>query len=146
MLFRSDLDKAIDQLVYIAVGDEQSFIEDGKSYEEKLNRFKAFWKTKDPTPNTIENEVFNEYYRRISFSNEKFKTYMEGWKTDMGMVYILLGPPNNVERHPFEYDSKPYEIWEYYTLNRSFVFVDETGFGEYRLANRVFGDWFRYRQ
>jgi GWxTD domain-containing protein len=142
----TDLDKAIDQLVYIAVGDEQSFIEDGKSYEEKLNRFKAFWKTKDPTPNTIENEVFNEYYRRISFSNEKFKTYMEGWKTDMGMVYILLGPPNNVERHPFEYDSKPYEIWEYYTLNRSFVFVDETGFGEYRLANRVFGDWFRYRQ
>ncbi len=142
----TDLDKAVSQLVYIAVGNEQSFIEDAENYDEKLNRFKAFWKTKDPTPNTVENEVFNEYYRRISFSNEKFKTYMEGWKTDMGMVYILLGPPNNVERHPFEYDSKPYEIWEYYTLNRSFLFVDETGFGEYRLANRVFGDWFRYRQ
>ncbi len=142
----TDLDKAVSQLVYIAVGDEQSFIEESKDYEEKLNRFRAFWKAKDPTPNTIENEVFNEYYRRIAYSNEKFKTYMEGWKTDMGMVYILLGPPNNVERHPFEYDSKPYEIWEYYTLNRRFLFVDETGFGEYRLANRVFGDWFRYRQ
>lgn len=142
----TDLDKAISQLVYIATGGEQSFIEEGNTYEEKLNRFKAFWKAKDPTPNTVENEVFNEYYRRIAFSNENFKTYMEGWKTDMGMVYILLGPPNNVERHPFEYDSKPYEIWEYYTLNRSFLFVDETGFGEYRLANRAFGDWFRYRQ
>lgn len=142
----TDLDQAISQLVYIASSSEQSFIEEGTTYDEKLNRFKAFWKAKDPTPNTAENEVFNEYYRRIAFSNEKFKTYTEGWKTDMGMVYILLGPPNNVERHPFEYDSKPYEIWEYYTLNRSFVFVDETGFGEYRLANRIFGDWFRYRQ
>ena len=61
----------------------------------------------------------------------------------MGMIYIVLGPPDNVDRHPFEYDSKPYEIWYYYDINRSFYFLDETGFGDYRLLNRNY-DWFRY--
>lgn len=142
----TDLDKAINQMSYIAGSGDLDFIEEGKDYQEKLTRFKAYWKAKDPTPNTEENEVFNEYYRRVAYANEKFKQYYEGWKTDMGMVYIILGPPNNVDRHPFEYDSKPYEIWEYYTINKSFLFVDETGFGEYRLYNRAYGDWFRYRQ
>ena len=142
----TDLDKAIDQMMYIATDDDKDFIEEATTYEEKLNRFKAYWKTKDPSPNNEENEVFNEYYRRVAYTNEKFKHYYEGWKTDMGMVYIILGPPNNVERHPFEYDSKPYEIWEYYSINKSFLFIDESGFGEYRLANRAYGDWFRYRQ
>ena len=62
------------------------------------------------------------------------------------MIYIVLGPPNNVERHPFEYDSKPYEIWYYYGINQQFYFVDDTGFGDYRLLNFNYGDWYRYRQ
>lgn len=62
----------------------------------------------------------------------------------MGMVYVTLGSPNNVERHPFEYDSKPYEVWDYYDINRRFVFVDQTGFGDYRLVTPFFGEY-RYR-
>ncbi len=62
------------------------------------------------------------------------------------MVFIILGPPNNVDRHPFEYDSKPYEVWEYYNLSKNFVFVDETGFGDYRLVTPMYGDFYRYRQ
>jgi len=75
-----------------------------------------------------------EYYRRVDFANANFGTFIEGWKTDRGMVYIVLGPPNDIERHPFEAGSKPYEIWSYYTINREFVFVDYSGFGEYRLV------------
>ncbi len=61
------------------------------------------------------------------------------------MVFIILGSPDNIDRHPFEYDSKPYEVWQYYDLNHSFVFVDETGFGDYRLTTPLYGDLFRYR-
>jgi len=53
----------------------------------------------------------------------------------MGMIYILFGPPNSVDRHPFDIDSKPYEVWYYYQKDRQFMFVDETGFGDYRLMN-----------
>lgn len=139
-----DLEKASDQMIYIAGPDEIDFIQDGKDFAEQLDRFMQFWEKKDPTQGTPENEVFNEYYRRIEFANKNFKQMLEGWRSDMGMVYVTLGSPNNVERHPFEYDSKPYEVWDYYDINRRFVFVDQTGFGDYRLVTPFFGEY-RYR-
>ena len=142
----NDLDKAVKQMVYIATNSEIDEIEETEDYEEKLNKFQAFWKTKDPNPNTKENPVFIEYYRRVAYADEQFKNYVEGWRTDMGMIYILLGPPSNVDRQPVALSSKPYEVWEYYEINRRFVFVDETGFGDYRLLNPVYGDWYRFRR
>jgi len=139
-----DLEKAADQMIYIAGPSEISYIQDGKDFTEKLARFMEFWDKKDPTQGTPDNEVFNEYYRRIEFANKNFKQMLEGWRSDMGMVYITLGTPNNIERHPFEYDSKPYEIWDYYDINRRFIFVDQTGFGDYRLVTPFFGEY-RYR-
>lgn len=141
----SDMNKAVAQLVYIASASEMNHIEDASNEEEKIKRYLEYWKKKDPSPNTEENEIFNEYYRRIAYANEKFSHYTEGWKTDRGLVFITLGPPSNVDRHPFEYDTKPYEVWDYYDLNRSFVFVDETGFGDYRLITPLHGDLYRYR-
>jgi GWxTD domain-containing protein len=140
-----NIDGAIDQLIYIANPDEIDYMENGKDEEEKSKRFLEFWKTKDPSPGNDENEVFQEYYGRVNFANEQFSHYREGWQSDRGMVFIILGPPNNVDRHPFEYDSKPYEIWEYYELNRSFTFLDDSGFGDYRLITPMYGDLFRYR-
>ena len=140
-----DLDKAVDQLVYIATPSEINYVEDAGTQKEKIERYLEFWKKKDPTPNTEENELFNEYYRRVAYANENFSHYVEGWRSDRGMVFIILGSPNNVDRHPFDLESKPYEVWQYYELNRSFVFVDETGFGDYRLVTPLYGDDFRYR-
>ncbi len=141
----ADLDVAVEQLIYIATPDELDKIENASTKEEKIKAFLEFWKTKDPTPNTEENEIFNEYYRRVAYANESFSHYQKGWRTDRGMVFIILGPPNNVDRHPFDYDSKPYEIWEYYDLNKRFIFLDETGFGDYRLITPLYGDDYRFR-
>lgn len=63
----------------------------------------------------------------------------------MGMVFIILGTPSNIDRHPFELDSKPYEIWHYYEINRQYVFVDYTGFGDYRLVTPFYGDVNKFR-
>ncbi len=140
-----DLDKAVDQLVYIATPSEMDHIEEAENRDNKVERYLEFWKKKDPTPNTEENELFNEYYRRVLYANENFSHYIEGWRSDRGMVFIILGSPNNIDRHPFDLESKPYEVWQYYELNRSFVFVDETGFGDYRLVTPLYGDDFRFR-
>ena len=139
----TNLDNAIEQMAFIASADIRDDMLESETYEEKLEKYKAFWKMKDPSPNSTQNEVLTEYYRRVSYANKKFKHYYEGWRTDMGMIYIVLGPPDNVDRHPFEYNSKPYEVWYYYDINQSFYFIDETGFGDYRLLNRDY-DWFRY--
>jgi len=141
----TDLGKAIDQLIYIANPDEIHKIENAKTNEDKAKYFMEFWKSKDPTPDSEDNRVFEEYYKRVAYANENFSNYTEGWRSDRGMVLILLGIPDNIDRHPFEYYSKPYEIWQYYDLNRSFTFLDETGFGDYRLTTPLSGDLYRFR-
>ena len=141
----TNLDQAINELVYIASQDELDYIKSAPNRAEEIKRFAEFWKKKDPAPNDEENQAFDEYYNRISYANDHFSHYMEGWKTDMGMVYIVLGKPDNVEHHPFDPDSKPYEVWEYYDLNQSIYFMDYTGFGDYRLMNPSAFDYVRSR-
>jgi len=144
----TDLDKAIDQMVYIASPEDISYIEDAPDQMEKAKRFVAYWGKYDSNPADAYNPVFNEYYSRVEMANANFTTYsLEGWRSDRGMVFIILGSPDNIERHPFEYYAKPYEIWQYYNLNRSFLFVDNTGFGDYRLdpSTPLYGDLYRFR-
>ncbi len=141
-----DLDKAVEEMIYIASPEELDFIKEAKTYDEKLSRFLAFWEKKKPNPKIDENPILYEYYRRIEYANKHFKGFGAGWHSDMGMIYVTFGPPSYVERHPMDPDSKPYEIWEYYDFNRSFVFLDQTGFGDYRLVNPDYSRWPGYRQ
>jgi len=140
-----DIDLAIEQCVYIANTDELDEMKAGKTKDERLKRFVKFWKKIDPSPNANRNEIMIEYYERIRVANERYSHYTSGWKTDMGMVYIIYGNPGNIERHPFDADSKPYEIWTYYDINRQYIFVDNTGFGDYRLQTPIWDDRTRLR-
>jgi len=140
-----DVDIAIEQIQYIANPGEIDIINEAETSEEKRRRFLEFWKKRDPNPNTARNEAMEEYYSKVEYANKHFRHYIEGWRTDMGMVYIIFGAPNNVDRHPFDIDSKPYEVWSYYDLNHQFVFVDETGFGDYRLLTPIWEVWQRPR-
>lgn len=135
-----DLDIAIDQLMYIATSEELSYIRKAKTFEERERRFLKFWKDKDANPDISNNKKIKEYYNRIKIANTKYSHYVDGWKTDMGMVYIIYGNPSNIDRHPFDSDAKPYEIWDYYDLNKRFIFVDYSGFGDYRLITPIYDD------
>ncbi len=127
-------DRAVDLLRYVALDKELKELRETKGKEERIKKWRDFWKSKDPTPDTPENELMEEYYKRIKYANEHFGIYdKEGYKTDMGLVYIKFGPPDEVDRHPFELDVRAYQIWYYYRLNRKFLFVDVNGYGEYEL-------------
>lgn len=128
-----DLDLAVEQMRYVARQTDIDQIRAGETPEDRRLRFLEFWNKRDPDPQTTRNELMEEYYHRIEYANRNFTHYLEGWRTDRGMVYIRFGAPENIERHPFETNSRPYEVWHYYNLNYEFVFVDETGFGDYRL-------------
>lgn len=133
----TDLDKAVEYLTYIASGKEIRKMLASEN-EEKRQLFTSFWKKRDPSPESEVNELMIEYYKRIKFTNDNFASFQDGWKADMGMVYILYGTPNDIERHPFNINSKPYEVWYYYDLNRNFVFQDDNGFGDYKLVTPMF--------
>lgn len=38
----------------------------------------------------------NIYYERVEMANLLFSSYKAGWKTDRGMIYIVMGPPDIV--------------------------------------------------
>ncbi len=60
-----------------------------------------FWKTRDPRPETTENEVREEFEKRVAFADAQLsQDETRGSLTDRGMVFVLLGPPTWVGRRP----------------------------------------------
>ncbi len=43
-------------------------------------------------------EVIRKYYNRVQDANYYFTSYLEGWKTDRGMIYLIFGSPNVIYR------------------------------------------------
>ncbi len=128
-----DTKKAVSKLSLIASSTELDSIRNARTDKEKLSLWENFWRRRDPSPGTVENEARDEYYRRIRWANEHLSGLLPGWTSDRGQTYILYGEPDEIEAHPFELNSKPYEVWYYYQLDKEFIFVDKTGFGDYIL-------------
>ena len=129
-------------MAYIARPSElQAF--DAMNPTGKRNFMMQFWKDRDPSPGTPENEFKDEHLRRMNFANQRFsvgfKNRTDGWRTDQGRVYIVYGPPDQIDRFPFTSGREAAEKWSYESLPSQgaayFLFVDETGFGEYRLVH-----------
>ncbi len=125
---------SLEVLRYIADDTEQQEMSRLTTEEERRAFWDAFWKKRDPTPDTPRNEAMEEFYKRVQYANQHFGTGGPGWKSDMGRIYIKYGPPDEVERHPFNFDRPPEEIWYYYRDRWTFVFVDRDGFGRYELV------------
>ncbi len=131
-----NLDDAVALLHYIA---DRSFIERlvNAPRDERRALWEQFWREKDPTPSTPRNEFYEEHIRRFNYADNAFRTNMsEGWRTDRGRIYILHGPPDEIDSQGMEIDRDPTEIWYYTSSGRTFVFVDRTGFGDYTLVSQ----------
>lgn len=152
-------------------GEQESFLE-------------KFWKERDPSPATAENEARLEFVRRLEYANLTWSRSGRGKGifTDMGRAYIRHGDPDeilrqiipagdqtlaqlvqeitasedrsatHVQRRGLGADVRPFEVWVYQgartrpitatvgsdveskTMKRLlFLFVDEQGYGDYRL-------------
>lgn len=128
-------------MAYIArPGEMETF--NALSTTGKANFMAQFWKDRDPTPETPVNEFRDEHLRRLNFANDKFsvgfKDRSDGWRSDQGRVYIIYGPPDQIDRFPFTSGREAAEKWTYESLQNQgsvyFLFVDENGYGDYLLA------------
>ena len=134
-----DVEIAINQMKYILSNEERKELKTGlKKDKEKL--FYQLWKRRDPTQSTEHNELMEEYYKRVEYVNEHFSGWQPGWETDRGMIYILFGPPDEIQRtNPAAGNSTVYQIWNYLKVSKQFVFRDQNGFGDYRLDTPFMG-------
>ena len=81
-----------------------------------------------------------EYYGRVWYANEHFDAWQPGWETDRGMIYILFGPPDEIQRtNPSTSNASLFQVWSYYKISKQFVFKDQNGFGDYHLDTPFLG-------
>ncbi len=142
----------LEEVVPYIVTDAEKKIFLSLSTEEERGAFIVnFWKKRDPNPATPENEFKLEYYKRIALSNKFFGTSgLEGWRSDRGKIFILLGPPQDIQRDSYPSGSSftssqgPTETWNYWDLpnprlpyNLELVFVDKFGTGNFVFDNSI---------
>ena len=141
-----------EDVVYIITDEEKTAFKRLATDEEREQFIEQFWLRRDPTPDTEENEFKEEHYRRIAYSNDHYASGIPGWKTDRGRIYIVYGPPDEIESHPSggtyerpmeegggETSTYPFEQWRYRYLegigtNIIIEFVDPTMSGEYHMT------------
>jgi GWxTD domain-containing protein len=141
-----------EDVTYIITDEERQAFKRLQTDEERDQFIEQFWLRRDPTPDTIENEFKEEHYRRIAYANERYASGIPGWKADRGKIYIMYGPPDEVESHPSggsyerpmeegggQTSTYPFEKWRYRYLEGigndiNIEFVDTTMTGEYRMT------------
>jgi len=136
------IDELVEQLSCIAGNDELKAIRQIDPSRRRA-RIDDFWRSKDPTPATPENELMDEYYRRVKFTEVSFSlSDANGWQSSRGQVYIRFGPPDSIRQVKNDYPTPAYQIWEYAELKKRFVFA-EVGQGAYQLLDPMsFNDRF----
>jgi len=128
-----NLDQALEQMVYIYSAEERKEYRNIKD-NEKESFFKKIWAKRDPDRKTKENELLEEYFKRVSFADSQFSRGSSlGWRSDMGMIYILFGKPDEISRNSNIQGTYNVETWYYNNINKNFVFIDRNGFGNYQL-------------
>jgi GWxTD domain-containing protein len=124
-----------EDVAYIITGGERQTFQHLNTDAEREQFIQEFWSRRNPAPGQTENPLKEEHYRRIAFANEHFGAGITGWKTDRGRVYIVLGPPDEIESHSA---NPPKELWRYTYVNGvghlELEFADPSLTGEYRLS------------
>ena len=141
-----------EDVAYIITDEERKAFKQFNTDEEREQFVEQFWLRRDPTPDTVENEYKEEHYRRIAYANEHFASGAPGWKLDRGRIYIMFGPPDEIDSHPSggtyerpvaegggETTTFPFEDWRYRYIEGigndiMIEFVDTSMTGEYHMT------------
>jgi len=100
-------------LIYLSTKDE---IDKLVNAEDVRAAFEGFWLDLAKSE-SVAKMIIKRYYDRIEEANVRFTNYKEGWKTDMGMIFIIVGPPDEV------YVSEEKESWYYKNPGKNQIVV-----------------------
>src|SRR5437867_1091551 len=132
---------------YLLTKDEDDSFRALSTDEDRAAFIQRFWASRDPIGSTPENEYRALFYSRVNDANHLFTDSTKpGWKTDRGKIFILLGPPDDLEQELVRDDFVPDSIiWTYRNPPGGeridalpVVHFTKDATGEYRLSNDVF--------
>lgn len=103
-------------LVYLTTSQEYQNINVSPDPKKSLDQF---WLALHNGNQLVAKKNIKSLYRKVEDANSLFSNYKEGWKTDKGMVYIVMGLPDNIKH------LKDKEVWVY-TRNAKFSEINFT--------------------
>ncbi len=134
---RDDYETVLDQLELVATHAELEVLKAATTPDSRIEAWRLFWESRDPTPGSADNEAREEFYRRLEYVNGAFGVLRkDGWRTDRGRTYVKYGSPDEINYEVMPLSTGAWEVWYYNNYGgepRRFVFLDEIGDGDYRL-------------
>jgi len=103
----------------------------------RASAWAAFMRATDPDPATPVNEAMRDYFGRIAQANARFREEGGiGWLSDRGRVFVALGAPDQYyEPNTTDLNQRGRaQIWDYRRHRLQIVFIDQTGFGRWRMT------------
>lgn len=106
-------------VVYIITNEEKNEFLQLTTDEARDKFIEHFWEIRNPNPGAPDNAYRMEHYRRLEYASQYFghASHTEGWRTDMGRVYITLGEPAQRQKLLGLQKVTPMEIWFYSNSN-----------------------------
>lgn len=80
---------------YLATQQEINAFREVRTPAEQRKAFEAFWLTCAGDQEKA-SALIKRYYARVEEANRMFTTTREGWRTDRGLLYCVLGPPSSI--------------------------------------------------
>lgn len=104
-----------EEVTYIIDSEERKQFLGLANDAERDNFIKSFWDARNPNPGSETNEYKDEHYRRLAYANQQFGNIKaeDGWRTDRGRIYIVLGEPEQKANYPAARNVRPLLIWFY---------------------------------
>ena len=105
----------IKKVNYIITPFEKEVFLSLKTDKQREDFINKFWIIRDPIPETRINEFKEEYEKRWEYVNSHFGFHSkkDGWKTDMGRIYLLLGKPMEIQHFETHSQIYPCQLWLY---------------------------------
>lgn len=97
------IENLIETLIYISTQEEINSLNGASN---KKNALDQYWLQLAGNAENAK-RIIKLYYQRVEYANRAYTTYKEGWKTDMGMVYIAFGAPQVTTKGN-------QQLWTYY--------------------------------
>jgi len=104
-----------EEVPYIIQTEERKEFLALASDAERDNFIKSFWDARNPNPGSDTNEYKEEHYRRLAYANQYFGNMkaQDGWRTDQGHIYIVLGAPEQRASYLAARNVRPMVVWFY---------------------------------
>jgi GWxTD domain-containing protein len=132
----ASFDEMVSYLRYFAVPERLRALREGDAAARGA-AWAAFLRESDPDPATTQHEGLRAYFGRIRQANVRFnEDGTPGWITDRGMALVGVGEPDNIiDQGIGDIGVRGRtQVWEYREQRVQLVFVDQTGYGRYRLT------------